>query len=115
MKRYITALFVWSFVVNTTGSNIVIDGSISAFTVWDTDTVKVTGDLTIENGVTLKINAGTFVEFQGNYCFNIQGRIIAQGNVSDSIVFTTVDTTIGWKVFRFGKPRNQMNIFLSYC
>jgi hypothetical protein len=73
-------------------SVISVSGSISTNTTWLADTVKVTGDISINNGVTLTIPAGTYIESQGYYSFHVNGCILAVGTLSDSICFTVNDT-----------------------
>ncbi len=41
--------------------------------------MKVTADITVANGVTLTIGAGTYVQFQGKYKLSIRGRLLAEG------------------------------------
>ena len=53
----------------------------------------VEGNLTIPDDSTLTIEPGVIVEFQGYYSIQVQGRLLAVGNESDSILFTVKDTT----------------------
>ncbi len=71
-------------------STIYIQGPIPGDTTWSADTVKVTGDITV-NG-TLTIEPGTYVEFQGYYSI-LADSIYAVGTKTDSILFTINDTT----------------------
>lgn len=68
-------------------------GEISENKVWRADTVKVTSDVYIKSGVTLTIEPGTYVEFQGYYGIMIEdsGRLVAIGTKRDSIIFTVAD------------------------
>ncbi len=75
--------------------------NISKNTTWDADTVKLINDVTIEDNVTLTINPGTVVEFQGHYIFNVQGRLLAVGTKQDSIWFTTTNDDVKWGGIRF--------------
>ncbi|OFX35850.1 MAG: hypothetical protein A2X08_01110 [Bacteroidetes bacterium GWA2_32_17] len=75
-------------------------GNITTDTTW-TDTVKVSCDITVNNGVTLTINSGTYVEFQGTYTLLVQGRLLAIGTPADTIIFTAANTTDGWRGIRF--------------
>jgi hypothetical protein len=69
---------------------ITVNGTYLGDQVWYADTVKITGDYTV-NG-TLDIFPGAYVEFQGYYAIHAE-RILAWGNMSDSIIFTIHDTT----------------------
>lgn len=53
----------------------------------------ISGDITIPNDSTLTIDPGVYVEFQGHFALYVQGRLLAQGTESDTIVFTVNDTT----------------------
>ena len=65
-------------------------------TIWNVDTVKIIGDITVENNVFLTISPGTYIESQGYYKLNVAGRINAVGLPNDSITFTVNDTTGFW-------------------
>jgi hypothetical protein len=77
----------------------------------------VTGDITIITGTTLTIQPGVVILFQGNYKFNVNGRILAIGLPVDSIYFTAQDTAIGWGGMRFiSTANNGMDTSkLVYC
>jgi len=49
--------------------------------------------VTIPDDSTLVIEPGVVVEFQGYYAIQVQGRLLAVGTESDSILFTVNDTT----------------------
>jgi hypothetical protein len=51
------------------------------------------GDISIPNDSTLIIDPGVTVEFQGHYAMYVQGRLLAEGTVADTILFTVNDTT----------------------
>ena len=69
--------------------------------VWSADTILVTGNVFVED--TLTIEAGTTVLFKGYYGISVnKGSIKALGTESDSIVFTVADTT-GFHLFNFGR------------
>ena len=88
---------------------------------WAADTVVVTGDVKVID--TLLISPGVTVLFDGFYTIMVEdgASFIAEGNASDSIVFTVADTTDfhvynsgrgGWNGFRLdhaGKVR------FDYC
>ncbi|MCP4713216.1 MAG: right-handed parallel beta-helix repeat-containing protein, partial [Planctomycetes bacterium] len=108
------------------GSNsIVACGNISADTFWDADTAKVTCDVTIDDGATLTIEPGTFVEFQGHYKLDVQGTLLAIGTDEEMITFTINDTTGfsdtetdngGWNGLRFDEtPATNDTSRIIYC
>lgn len=89
---------------------ILASGSVAQDTTWITDTVKLTGDLTVENGITLNIAAGAVVQAWDRYSINVEGRLIAEGTPDEKILFTARDTqyfdipdstNCGWMGVRF--------------
>jgi len=73
-------------------SDLVYCGTISENTTWDADKVKISCDVTIANGVTLTIEKGTEVEFQGLYAIHVQGRLLVKGSANENVIFTVADT-----------------------
>jgi parallel beta-helix repeat protein len=53
----------------------------------------INGEITIPFDSTLTIEPGIIVEFQGHYKLNVQGRLLAIGTETDTIVITVNDTT----------------------
>ncbi len=70
----------------------------------------------VVDGATLTIEPGVEVRFQGSYKFLILGRLLAIGTVSDTILFTAADTSIGWLGIRFEMTQatNDTSRF-EYC
>ena len=93
MKRLIFPLLCFFAFSVTTFAQTSVSGTISVSTTWSDDTMLVVGDITINDGVTLTINPGLLIEFQGHYSINVKGRLLAVGTEMDSIKFTINDTT----------------------
>ena len=70
-------------------SSIEVSGNIIVNTVWDVDTVKVVGNVLIENGVTVNITPGTKIEFQDYYALFVQGQFLAIGEPENFIHLTS--------------------------
>jgi len=103
--------------VSGTGTNsLVVSGVIDHDTIWDADTVKVVGSVNIIDGVTLTINPGAIVEFQGKYNIDVQGRILAIGTESDTISFIAKYPSNGWGGIKFDETSitNDSSKFV-YC
>lgn len=89
--------------------------------IWDAETVVVTGDVTIQDSLTIK--AGTTVLFKDFYRIIVEkgASLNAVGTKDDSITFTVADTTGfylfdmgrgGWNGIRFDKAGPSK---LDYC
>lgn len=87
-----------------------VAGDITTDTVWDADTVRVTGDVAVLHPATLTVAAGASVVFEDHYALTVHGRMLAVGTASDPILFTTDDpgayaadstTTGSWAGIRF--------------
>ncbi len=95
-----------------------IAGNISHDAQWCADTVRITGDLTVNDGVTLTIEKGTVVYIAGAFCIDIKGCLKAIGDVSDSIAFTTENIWPYWfwggMKFHNLEAGNDSSI-ISYC
>ncbi len=102
------------WIVSGVPLGIAFSGAISSNTVWD-EYMLITGDVTINDGATLTIEPGVRVYFEGNYQFDVQGRIIAEGTASDSIKFTA-HPTVSWNgiVFTNTPAANDSSKFV-YC
>ncbi|MBL7149676.1 MAG: T9SS type A sorting domain-containing protein [Candidatus Cloacimonetes bacterium] len=74
---------------NPSRSSIEVSGSITINTIWDVDTVKVVGNVLIENGVTVSITPGTKIEFQDYYALFVQGQLLAIGEPENFVHFTS--------------------------
>lgn len=102
----------------TSFGQIVKSGTISSNQTWSADTIKVTGNITINNGITLTINPGVFIEFQGYYSIDVKGRIVALGTETDSVKFDIIPDSIGrgWNgiIFNNTSTTNDTSKF-EYC
>lgn len=91
-----------------------VNGTINLDTQWS-DTVNLTGVVTVADGVTLSIVPGTVVIAQGRFSLNVQGRLQAVGTESDSIRFGAASTD-GWYGIRFdGSPSTNDSSLISHA
>lgn len=79
--------------IKVNATSISVSGAISSNTTWSADTVKVAGNITVQDGVVLTINSGVLVQFQGYYNLAVQGAVSAIGLKNKPIIFTIKDTT----------------------
>ncbi len=94
---------------NILSSVIIANGLISTDTTWDRELVKVTGEVTVADDVTLTITPGTHVVFQGHYKLNVRGTLIAEGTPENRITFTAKDPAEGWHGIRFDNNDRTMD------
>jgi hypothetical protein len=92
-----------------------VSGTVAANTTWNVDTVVLSGDVVVNNSVTLIVAPGTRVEAAGQYQIVINGRIVASGSGSDSILFTAQDTAAGWRGFVFNSSTSNDTTQFSLC
>jgi hypothetical protein len=107
--------------------NIIMNMSVYAQTFISAGTVSgtwsssgspflVQGSIIIPDGQTLTIDPGVNVIFQGSYQLFVQGRLLAEGTVSDSISFIAQDTTLGWRGIRFDStPTTNDSSKIIFC
>ncbi len=94
-------------------------------TIWSGPVFTVDADVTIADGVTLTIDPGTVVKFQGHHTLNVQGCLLAVGTEAERISFTIADTTGfsdpeteagGWGGIRFDNtPVTNDSSKIAYC
>jgi len=103
-----------------------VNGIIAVDTVWEADTIRVTGNIVIEDGVTLTIMPGTIIEVTDFYSIEVYGSIQAEGLPDERIVFTSShpelfnnnETISGcWAGITFNHPLSSTNetSFFKYC
>jgi hypothetical protein len=82
-------------------------GTLAGDTVWtNTEVQRVTGNLTIPEGITLTIQPGTVVKFNdfASYKLTVDGTLLAQGTEGLPIVFTSLrDDTVGGDTLNDGQ------------
>ena len=118
-KNYFFILFVVVLLSNITlsATSFETSGTISSNTTWTgVDTVKVTGDITVNNGITLTIDPGIYVEFQGHYKLEVDGQLLAIGTSYHMITFTAANHSTGWNriVFNYTPTTNDSSKIV-YC
>ncbi|MFC2111162.1 right-handed parallel beta-helix repeat-containing protein, partial [Bacteroidota bacterium] len=101
---------------STKAVNITVGSDISSNTTWSADTVKISDDITIKKNITLTISPGTYVQFQGHYELDVQGRILAQGTATNKITFTALNASTGWSGIRFNRTSTSNDTSkIEYC
>jgi len=92
-------------------------------TTWNSDTIYINDNVTIYENATLSISPGTTIKFNGQYYIKVLGKLMAIGQLNDSILFTINDTTHlndtstilgGWKGIRLLDNINDTSVF-DYC
>jgi len=97
-------------------THINVWGTINSITTWNYDTVRVYGNVTVNNGVKLTISAGAKVIFMGHYSLKIQGQLYAKGNKTYKIIFKAYNPSTGWAGIRFDNtPTSNAQSIIEYC
>jgi hypothetical protein len=123
IQTILLVLFLWQ--QKSFADTDIPEGEVSGTWTLANSPYHINGEITIPNGETMTIEPGVEVVFSGNYKFNVQGRILAIGTESDTIVFTINDTTGfhnltipdgGWGGIRFiNTPSNNDSSKIIYC
>lgn len=107
MKKLLTlfAMLVMGLTGNSLNAQTYVSGLISSNTNWTTGSNPyiVTGNILVNNGVTLIIEPGVIVKFNSGTSMQIDGELLAQGTTSNKITFTsnTADTAGAWGYIYF--------------
>jgi len=74
-----------------------VSGPITENTTWEQGkTYTVTGNVTVQAGVTLTVEQGVEVRFNAKTHLEVKGRLQAEGNADEPILFTGTDASLGW-------------------
>lgn len=77
---------------------------------------NIQGSIQIADATTLTIQPGVTINFLGHYKLNVQGRLLAIGTSTDTIIFTATNTTTGWWGIRFDNtPTTNDTSKIVYC
>ncbi len=120
MKKiiFLISLLIGSNVKSFSATNV--SGVITTNTTWTTtgSPYIIVGDMAVDSGVTLTIQPGVQVRFDGNYNMYIDGKLLAIGTVTDSITFTsnkTIPATGDWRGISFRPKSNSDTCKMRYC
>lgn len=120
MKRILTFLLLFSSMYAANAA-IFISGAIATNTTWTKTNSPyiVTGNLTVDSGVTLTIQPGVVVQVDTVASFFINGRLIAEGTATDSIIFTSYSAInpfkFRWPGLSFRIKAQNDTSRISYC
>ncbi len=89
-------------------------GPVSGLWTANASPYTVTGNITLANNDTLRIEPGVIVVFQGNFRFTISGRMMAEGTESDSIFIYGGGQRGSWRGLFFTGPGADRS-HVSYC
>ena len=124
MKKQILFIIALIIIRLTYSQTTIPAGSVSG--VWSTtgSPYLITGDISVEADSVLTIQPRVIVQFQGHFKLNVQGTLLAQGALGDSIIFTINSTTGfnvdsipngGWGGIRFENNTSSDSSKIDYC
>ncbi|NVO11051.1 MAG: right-handed parallel beta-helix repeat-containing protein [Bacteroidales bacterium] len=115
--KFLIFLFSLSTNIHLTAQTVNKSGIISTHEEWS-DTIKITGDITIRQNGELIVRPGTYIEFQNQFKVYVKenGKIKAIGNSIDSITFKSTNINSGLQGIRFDSMwiASDSSIF-DYC
>ncbi|HEX9615566.1 MAG TPA: right-handed parallel beta-helix repeat-containing protein, partial [Bacteroidota bacterium] len=94
-----------------------VSGLITSDTAWAAGTVSVSGTVTVPAGITLTINQGVTAEFAAGTSLIVAGRLVADGDNGNLIVFTSASGAPSpgdWNGIEFQNTTNIGSVF-DYC
>jgi hypothetical protein len=92
MKKILVLVLGFSFSAGVMADTNV-SGSVSGTWAVSGSPYIATGELTLNDGQALTIDAGVQVKFNGSYAFRVYGKLVAQGISENHIVFTSNKAT----------------------
>ena len=103
MKRQLSAgliamlLFAMFFVSATVYGDTNFSGTISSNSTWTkaNSPYTLTGNVTVESGVTLTIEPGVTIQIPSDCTMQVNGILVATGTISEKISFTGGDVSLG--------------------
>jgi len=115
-KTLLLILLILGFKTKVDAQTSISGGNVSGTWSLTKSPYKISGNILIPDGSTLTIEPGVEILFQGHYKLFCNGRIVAKGTSTLPILFTAVDTTIGWVGLRFdGTSTTNDTSFLKNC
>lgn len=115
MKKYLL-LLILSIPFMLKAQTTVPGGLVSGTWTLAGSPYNVMGSIQIPNDSTLTIQPGVSVVFNGTFKLQVNGRLLAEGTNTDSISFSPLNTTTGWRGIRFqSTPTSNDTSRLSYC
>lgn len=113
MKIYLFLLFFGGFLINSMADTYIPGGSVSGTWLVSGSPYFIEGDINIEAGDVLNIEAGVEVYFIGKLRLLVQGTLMAEGTENQPILFSRFNPGPEWKGIRFHNASS--NSRMKYC
>jgi len=101
MKKFI--LFIILVVISQLafGQTPIPGGNVSGNWTIANSPYQINGDIVVQAGSILTIDAGVIVSFEGHYSFTINGELNINGTNGNLVVISATDQNVGWSGLRF--------------
>jgi len=97
MKNFVFLLFLLGISIFSDATEIP-NGAVQGNWTKNNSPYNINGNIFIQQGQSLTIEAGTILNFTGNFKFSVYGKLTAQGNENQKIIFSSQTT---WKGLTF--------------
>lgn len=120
MKRLLLMIAAMCMLQPATHAAMFVSGIVATNTTWTkaNSPYIVNGNLSVDSGATLTIQPGVVVRVDSGVSFIVDGRLIAEGTVTDSILFTSnksAPTNKAWKGIEFSVKSFTDSNKIVYC
>lgn len=119
-KLFLTGLSIFLGVLFLSSQTFIKEGPVSGIWTKDNSPYLIQGKILIPHGKTLKIEAGVEVIFQTIKGLQVHGRLLAVGNNTNSILFTSSSPSKGWSGIAWdgslsANLKHEQGSRLAYC
>ena len=94
---------------------IINGGNVSGLWTKKNSPYQVNGDITVAAGTTLEIESGVTVTFAAGRGLTVNGQLLAEGTLSDGIVFTALNVSNYWSGLTINTTEGENESVVKYA